>query len=100
MADLAAETLSSISCQPAASQGPQFGEDVVLDEKDILGLGVQVRDEAELALGAAVGLGFVEGFLVDFILQGFRRAGLAEDAVLAEGEEGFEDILPDGEAED
>ena len=71
-----------------------------MDEKDILGLGVQVRDEAELALGAAVGLGFVEGFLVDFILEGFRRAGLAEDAVLAEGEEGFEDILPDGEAED
>lgn len=100
MADLAAKALSSISCYPAASQGPQFGENVVLDEEDVLGLGVQVRDEAELALCAAVGLRFVEGILVDFFLESFRRAGLAENAVLAEGEERFEDVLPDGKAED
>ena len=100
MRDLALEASRGESQQPASRQGPQFWENIVLDEHHVLRLGVEARDEAELALCAAVRLGFIERFLVDFVLEGFRGAGFAEDAVLAQREEGFEDVLANAETED
>ena len=54
MGDLAGEACREVLYQPGAGQGPDLGEDVVLDEEYILDLRIQSRDEAILGLCAAI----------------------------------------------
>ena len=60
----------------------------------------EAGEEPEARLGAAVGLGLVKGFLVDFCRQSGGALGPAEDEVLAVGEVGLEEVLGDGEGDD
>jgi len=83
-----------------AGEGPELGEDVELDEGEVLKLRPQSVDEVELGLRAAVGLGLVEDFLGDFLGQDGGRRRVLEDLVLAERQEGFEDKVADGEGYD
>lgn len=54
MGNLARESFWEVLCKPEAGQRPQLGQDIVLNEEDVLDLGVEARDEAELGFGAAV----------------------------------------------
>jgi hypothetical protein len=54
--DLAREAFWGVPRQPGAGEGPEFGEDIVLDEGYVLDLAVKSGDEAELCFGTPVGL--------------------------------------------
>lgn len=71
-----------------------------MDKGNILNLRPKTRDDFELGFGAAVGLGLVECFLRDFLGEHSGGLGALEDTVLTQGDEGFEDVLADREAED
>lgn len=100
MADFAGEPGRSPFEEQIAGPGPQLGENIELDKGNVLNLGPEAGDDFVLGFGATVGLGLVKGFLGDFLGENGGGLGLLEDAVLADGEEGFEDVLADGEAED
>jgi hypothetical protein len=55
--DLAGEAFWGVPRQPGAGEGPEFRENIVLDEGYVLDLAVESGDEAELCLGASVCLG-------------------------------------------
>lgn len=100
MADFAREASRRPLEQESAGPGPHHRKDVKLDKGNILNLCPEAVDDFEAGLGAAVGLRLVKGFLGDFLGEDGGRLGLLQDSILAEGEEGFEEILADGEAED
>jgi hypothetical protein len=98
--NLAAEPLGRPFQQQVARPGPQLGEHVELDEGDVDDLRPEAADDGEGGLGAAVGLGLVKGLRGDLLGEDGGRGGALQDAVLAEGEEGLEEVLANGEAED
>ena len=100
MRDLPRESRRRIAGEPGARQIPELRQDVVLNECNILDLAVETRHEAELGLCASIRLALVEDLLGDLVLEGLGGSRLLEDLVLAEGEEAFEDVLADREAED
>lgn len=63
VADFSSEAGGRPLEQQVAGPGPELGEDIVVDKGNVLNLRPQAADEAELGLGAAVGLGLVKGFL-------------------------------------
>lgn len=54
MGDLAREAFWGVPRQPGAGEGPEFRENIVLDEGYVLDLAVKPGDEAELCFGASV----------------------------------------------
>ena len=54
MRDLAGEAFGQILGQPETCQGPELREDIILDEEDVLDLGVEPGEGAKLGFGAAV----------------------------------------------
>ena len=54
MGDLAGEAFWGVPRQPGAGEGPEFGENIVLDEGYVLDLAVKSGDEAELCFGASI----------------------------------------------
>jgi hypothetical protein len=54
MGDLAREACRGVPREPGAGEGPEFGENIVLDEGYVLDLAVESRDKAELCFGASV----------------------------------------------
>jgi hypothetical protein len=98
--DLAGEASRCEAEEQVAGPGPQFREDVEVDEADILQLTVERVDHLKLGLGPAVSLALVVDILRHVILQHLWRLELLEDLVLAETEEAFEEKLSDGEADD
>lgn len=99
VADFAGEPSRRPFEEQIAGPGPQLGENIELDKCHILNLGPETGDDFELSFGAPVGLGLVKGFLGYFLGEDGGGLGLLEDTVLAEGKEGLEDVLADGEAE-
>lgn len=99
VADFACEASGSPLEEQVASEGPELREDIVVNEQEVLNLRDEAADDAELGLGATVGLGLVEGFLVDFFGQDGGGLGSLKNTVLAKSQERFEDILTDGEAQ-
>lgn len=100
MRDLPAEASGGEAEEQAAGPGPQFREDVEVDEADVLDLSVEGVDHLELGLGPAVCLALVVHLLRHLILQHLWRLHLLKNSVLAETEEAFEEKLGDGEADD
>jgi hypothetical protein len=52
--DFAREAFWGVPRQPGAGEGPEFGEDIVLDEGYVLDLAVKSGDKAKLCFGASV----------------------------------------------
>lgn len=98
--DFTSEAFGSESEQEVTRPGPELRKDVEVDEGDVLKLAVETVDNAELGLGAAVGLGLVEDLLGDLLGENGGGTRLLENAILAEGEEGLEEVLADREAHD
>lgn len=82
-----------------ARPGPEFRENIKVVESEVLELTIEIVDESELGLGAAVCLRFVEDFLRYFMLQYCGRFGFLQNTILADAEQGLEDELGDGEAD-
>ena len=70
------------------------------DHEPVLQLAPHSTDRTKLRFTSAIRLAFVEGCLVDLILELGRDVCAAEDAVLAPREVGFEAEFADGEGED
>jgi hypothetical protein len=100
VADLTSKSFGSEAEQEVAGPRPEFWQDVEVDEGEVLDLAPEAVDDAKLGFCATIGLGLVKDFLGDFLGQDDGGLGFLEDAVLAEGEEGLEEILADGEAHD
>ena len=100
MRDLSRETRRGKLKNPGSSQGPELRKDVEVDECSILNLTVETTDESELRLGTSICLRFIVDFLRDFISKDLGRFSVLENAILTEREEGFEEVLADGETED
>lgn len=98
--DFAGEASGSPLEEQVASEGPELRQDVIVNEQEVLNLRDEAADDAELGLGATVGLGLVEGFLVDLFGQNGGGLGSLKNTVLAKSQERFENILADGEAQD
>ena len=54
MGDLAGEAFRGVPREPGASEGPELGENIVLDEGYVLDLAVESGDKAELCFGTSV----------------------------------------------
>jgi hypothetical protein len=54
--DLALETIGEVPRQHEARDAPELGEDIAVDENEILDLTVETGNEAELSLGATIRL--------------------------------------------
>lgn len=100
MANLASEARGRPPQHQVARPRPQLRQDIKLDKGDILDLAPQAVEDLKLGLGAAVGLGLVKDLLGDLLGEHGGGTGLLQDAVLAGREEGFEEVLADGEADD
>lgn len=100
VADLAREARGREPEEQVAGPGPELGEDVKVHKGDVLELRVEAVDHLKLCLGAAVGLGLVKHLLGDLLGEDGRGLRVLEDAVLAEREEGLEEVLADREAHD
>lgn len=87
VADGSGEALWCPLEKQVASPGPQFRKSIVIQESKVLDLGNETADDAELGLGATVGLRLVECFLVDFLGENGGGFGGLQDTVLAEGQE-------------
>lgn len=98
--DLAREARGRVPEQQVAGPGPELGHDVELDEGEVGNLAPEAAGDGEAGFGAAVGLRLVKRFLGDFLGEDGGRLGRLEDTVLAEREEGLEEELADGEAQD
>lgn len=98
--DFAGEARGRPLQQQVAGPGPQFGHDIELDKGKVDDLAPEAAGDGEFSFGATVGLGLVKVFAGDFLGEDGGRLGRLEDTVLAEGEEGFEDELAQGEAQD
>ncbi len=95
--NFAGKAWSRVLQEPCACQLPEFGEDVVAENREVECLAEEARDEAIPCFCPTVGLGFVVSFLTYFALEGFGTNGAAEDLVLAVGEVRVKQILADGE---
>ena len=71
-----------------------------MDEGNVLDLAPEAVHEGEARLGASVVLALVVDILGNLLLEHLGDLGALEDAVLAEGEEGLEKVVADGEADD
>lgn len=100
MANLAGEARGRPPEDQVARPRPQLRQDIKLDKGDILDLAPQAVEDLKLGLGTTVGLGLVKDLLGDLLGEHGGGAGLLQDAVLAGREEGFEEVLADGEADD
>ena len=100
MADLAGEAGGCEAQEDVAGEGPQLGEDVEVDEGEVLDLVPETLDDLEPGLCAAVGLRLGKGLGRDLLGEDGGRLRALQDAVLAHGEEGLEDVVADREAHD
>lgn len=98
--DFAGEARGRVFQQQITGPGPQFGHDIELDKGKVDDLAPEAADDGEFGLGATIGLRLVEIFAGDFFGEDGGGLGRLEDTVLAKGEEGFEDELAQGEAQD
>lgn len=87
VANLAGEARRSIFQKQVAGPGPELGQEIELDEDDILDLGPEAADNLEAGFGAAIVLRLVERFAVNLLGEDGRRVGLLQNTVLAEGKE-------------
>jgi hypothetical protein len=69
-----------------------------VEDGPVLDLIPETVDDGEQSLGAAIGLRLGECFRGDFFSENGGRGWAAEDAILAEGEEGLEEVVAEGEA--
>ena len=118
MRDFAGEAFWTVAGKPGARQGPEFRQDVVLNEGYVLDLAVESRHKTKLRFGASVclrggqsvhawrivcameaHLALVKHFLCDFIFQRLGRLLLLQDLILTQRQEAFEEVLPDRESE-
>lgn len=97
--DLAREARGRILEQQVAGPGPQLGHDIELDKGEVDNLAPKATDDGELGFGTAIGLRLIKSLLVDFFGEDGGGLGQLEDTVLAEGEQGLEDELAGGEAQ-
>ena len=87
VADFAGESIRGPVEHEGTGEGPELGEDVVVDEGEVLGLVPEAVKQRENGLGAAVGLRFFELLGGYFLGENSRWLGTLENAVLSEGEE-------------
>lgn len=93
MRNLALQPRRRVLHQPAPCHGPEDGVRVVLDDDIVLDLAPDAAHEAVLGFRAAVGLRFIESFLVNFVFELGGDGGALEDFVLAVREVAFEAVL-------
>lgn len=98
VADLARESSGGVSQEPVTRKRPNLGKDIKVQDSDILDLIPETVEDGEEGFCTAVFLRFGECFRRYFLGEdgGGRRA--AEDTVLAETEEGLEEVVAKGEA--
>lgn len=100
MADFAGEPRRRPLEQQVAGPAPQLRKHIEVNECNVLDLRPQAIDDLELGFRATICLRLVENFLGDFLGEHSGGSCLLEDTVLAKREEGFEEVLADGEADD
>ena len=100
MANLAREARRRPLEQQITGPRPQLREHIELDKRNVLDLAPEPVEDFKLGLGAAVRLRLVKDLLRDLLGEHGGRVGLLQAAVLAQREEGFEEVLADGEADD
>ena len=96
---LAGEASRSESKQQTTRPGPELGQDIVMDECDILDLTVETFDERELGFGPAISLALVIHILWDLLFQYLGGFGIVQDAILSERKKLLEEELANREAD-
>lgn len=118
--DLALETIGEVPRQHEARDAPELGEDIAVDENEILDLTIETGNEAELSLGATIRLEFhcmsdkllytftsfrfatsylalIKDLLGNLALEDLGSLCVLKNLILSEREEALKDELAQGE---